>query len=363
MDFGFSRSVSIVELPESSSQQVPENREAIPPTISTELRISLKTKGHDPIQICLELPEIYTLPWLTLTTGQNPCGSAKSLEDLKFQYHKDCKEKTNQCASVIIVGENGTFNHEVPKPLYEEKKHTEVIIIEAVDKYLDGNYKNQRRKEEIIVIFTYNSPCMKREKKSIEPCMFQLFKKAHQWNRDYGFSVVILFTKFWGPIGPNTIKFTEVEINQLYSWFREFSNVPIQVDSKELCKRFKDIKQNQLLSVVPKEYKEKVRCDLKKFKKDLMDLTEIKQPLTVKQLSENGEEVIGNLRQVMCYFSEELVPLSNIWHEAVKSSAVKRIKAKITADGNSEIFKFLQNRESTSQNRDPISIYQISQNL
>nr|XP_043896691.1 uncharacterized protein LOC122778679 isoform X2 [Solea senegalensis] len=121
-------------------------------------------------------------------------------------YFKIESEATNQRAYAKFFQE-ATLLKEFPpvKPQFKKPhKHAEEKIIEDIDEYLVSQNLNGKNNL-YIVIYTYQSPCLKRAD-NIDPCIYKILLKTHQWHIKYKCITTVLYTDKWGPIGSKLLQ-------------------------------------------------------------------------------------------------------------------------------------------------------------
>ncbi|XP_056239667.1 uncharacterized protein LOC130174081 [Seriola aureovittata] len=290
------------------------------------------------------------------------------ITDMQWEhFHKHYRNqhagKTNQHALAVIFLEGDETKFYKSKPQFRSKGnseakfhvHTEQLLIQEIDEFLQPNKQNERPKVECIMIYTYNSPCLKRETQNIDPCMYLLSVKAREWFSKYGIFTYVLFTQFWGPIGRNFLK--DDGYKDLLYLIAETHDITFRLDSKDIGETLNKIDLQQLLSTVEGKDRNKL---LEEFKKAKYDIQQINEPFTIKEHLDRGEKVIASSTFPPKAQVKTSKDLSNAWHEGVKNTAVEHLRAAITADCNTVIVKcFLLNLESILGNRSPIKFYQI----
>lgn len=269
----------------------------------------------------------------------NVCITHTQWQEIKRDYHAKFKDKKNQHVFcwIFVEGRKKTFS--VPQPQYPEKMHTEEIVIGQIEKYLDEYDHSKTFKGGNIVMYSTNSPCMKRENGSKEPCMFQLLVKAKQWHSKFEISTTILFKKFWGPIGSNYFK------NRFLP--QRTKNFSMQLGATQLRKRLKD--ENMYLKKLKNVFENLAQEGKKKksYEEHLQECSKVIKDFTSKSqedLTQTGERVL------------------NFWTELLKSSLEEHNRAEITERCNSAIVKnFLHHLEPILGEGSPIQFCQIDQ--
>nr|XP_019964572.1 PREDICTED: uncharacterized protein LOC109643759 [Paralichthys olivaceus] len=285
-------------------------------------------------------------------------------QDFTKDYNNECKEKKNhQHLFCSIFGEGYKETFFVPKPHYPEKNssestiHTEEILIKQIDEYLEQKFQSKIPKGGNIVMYSSNSPCMKREKDIKDPCMFQLLVKAKQWYSRFKIPTTLLFTEFWGPI----VSINLIDYDILHK-FTKNCKFPIQLTRNQLWERLKEINEKQFHSMVPDKDKNILSVNIKGLKTALMKLAEEKESFSFKKhLIKAKKELPKHLRiQSQPARREIKETFLSVWSKMLESCSEKHNRAEITKKCNSAIVKnFLQNLESILGERSPIQFCQI----
>lgn len=118
------------------------------------------------------------------------------------------KKSNYQHAFAIILHKDGVKPWKsptvIPKYVRGEWTHAEVIVIKAINAYLNTNGAEVK----VIWVYTYYSPCITQGKM---PCMYQLTDNAHQWHAKYNINTNVIFSEPWGLSG----QFTHSDIETL----------------------------------------------------------------------------------------------------------------------------------------------------
>ncbi|XP_022607325.1 uncharacterized protein LOC111226446 isoform X1 [Seriola dumerili] len=299
-----------------------------------------------------------------INTKKTPPITDMQLERFHEHYRNQHVGKTNQHALAVIFLEGDEKTFYKPKPQFRSKGnsdnkfhvHTEQLLIQEIDEFLQPNKQSNGPRVECIVIYTYNSPCLKRETQNIDPCMYQMSVKACVWFSKYEIFTYVLFTQFWGPIGRNFLK--DDECKSLLYLIAETHDITFKLDSKNMREKLKEIDLKPLLSIVEGKYRSKLWEESKKVEDNLIQ--QINEPCTIKEHLDRGEKVIASSTFHPKVQVKICKDLSNAWYEGVKNSVVEHLRAAITADCKTVTMKcFLENIESISGNRSPIKFYQI----
>ncbi|XP_028272223.1 uncharacterized protein LOC114442662 [Parambassis ranga] len=124
-----------------------------------------------------------------------------------------CHDRKNQHAVALVFMDNFAYvAFYAEKPIFREKnkdsgsKHCEERLVDQINTYLKDNSEKLENKRVDIFIYTYNSPCLKRERTSFLCCFYLILKKAFEWHKKYNVFTQVGFTKYWGPVTPNIFK-------------------------------------------------------------------------------------------------------------------------------------------------------------
>lgn len=237
----------------------------------------------------------------------------------------------------------------VRKPDYNNNNenghvHTEEIAIAQINHYLEA----EKPKGGNIVMYSLNSPCMKRERNAHDPCIVQLFKAANQWHIEYNITTIFLYTKPWGPIASKGFQEIQTIPDRIAREFR-FS---IQLRKKLFWKKsFSKYKIEEFFPKVEKDRKKFLDAH-KQLKKDLTDVaTSQEVQLTTEEYLNKGKEKI-----TLSLLPEELTrKISKIWKEFIEIQKLKGMNTKITEILNGLIVKWFLNNQEAS----PIQFYKI----
>ncbi|XP_053285427.1 uncharacterized protein LOC128446420 [Pleuronectes platessa] len=262
---------------------------------------------------------------------------------LIYKFKSNCKV-FRKMQSQHMIGSFFPERHEkkefeVPKPEYSEKDspdlncHTEEKIIQLITDYLLNYFCNEKPKG-IIVLYSTNSPCIKRKNYTKVSCMFQLLVKAKEWNNIFGIHTKFYFTKYWGPIKTDC---SEV-IRSIPDRFAELnSKFHIKLSLAEQ----KELYITDLFSMVPdKKDRNTVKMEYNSIIKELRDMVNEKKSLNFNQHLDEVKKVI-----VKNTCNPKLIDkfLDN-WQKELKKQEKESIAEKFTQLLNSIIVKsFIQN--------------------
>ncbi|XP_062250125.1 uncharacterized protein LOC133959058 isoform X2 [Platichthys flesus] len=242
----------------------------------------------------------------------------------------------------------------VPKPNYSENcqdlnEHTEEIIIRLINDYLSKHFYNKKPKG-IIVLYSTNSPCIKRENDTKVACMFQLLVIAKHWKIKYGIDTKLYFKKCWGPIKRNC---SEV----IRSIPDRFAKQQIQFSIQLSHKKLKKLSIKDLFSMVPdKTDRNTILNEFKNIKKGLNILVKEKKSLTYHEHIDKVKTLIAE-----CTCNPKLNDMVlDILQEKVKSQEKEGISENETKILNSVLVKsFIDKLELILGESSPIKFYQI----
>lgn len=232
--------------------------------------------------------------------------------------------------------ESGAVNIEAGESGLTSKTtlHSEEILIQQLDDFLQHNGKMV----EHILIYTYNSPCLKREKK-IVPCMFQLLYKVYEWHKHYEVITDVAFTKHWGLSGPNYFKNLTYSIiscpsSIFYSCTEKCKDIPFKLDHKKLKGNVKISRIYNTLSC--SKDKAKLHKDIQSARKSLMSLAEKSSGLCQDHL-DRGYQMINSFIFPSEVHEEVCQILKKEWNEMVDDSSMTLIRKHITEQFNSAV--------------------------
>lgn len=240
-------------------------------------------------------------------------------------------------------------------PFTKPTLHCEEILLAQIDEFLQNNLDLVER----IFIYSYNSPCLKREKHNnidICPCMFLLLEKADEWQRKYGCVTEVAFTKFWGLRGPNVFKdLTYSNISSpcspFYPYIEKCKKIPFKLDSKQFKNKFGELYKT--ISFV--KDKEKLNKQIATSKEELVKLAETSK--TRQEHLDHGHKIIESLQ-----FDSQInicEILHKNWNEMVDNCPLPpSIIDEITTDFNINVVKrFLKLLQCTLGKCSPLQLY------
>nr|XP_033948858.1 uncharacterized protein LOC117453934 [Pseudochaenichthys georgianus] len=239
------------------------------------------------------------------------------------------------------------FEAEYPDPC--KKKHSEEIVIEKLDIFLQ-KYGN---KVVSICIYTQYSPCLKRRDKK-PGCMFQLIKKAYQWDSQWpGIMTTVFFKVPWGLCGPGIFNKQDVSswldgFSDLYPDVNWYQEICFTLDKKKI-EEYKAILSNENVKDRHKDVQEAFESAYN----DLRGLANSNVGFLKSQHMEHGLECIDSLK-FPPDFPETII--ETLRKTLIKWVDYSSLKKKITLDFNYAVVK-LTIRDLG--NSDFFQIYQV----
>lgn len=281
------------------------------------------------------------------------------LPDIKsfLTEHQNIERQSAFAVVKMRNGEYELFDEVIPNTnstsLYIE--HSEEILISRVDPFIEKHGS----KVDSVCIFSINSPCLKRERENLVPCMFLILKIAAHWQSQYGVSINVVYIKDWGLGGENCYKhIKESEIvcrNSVF--FRYFNN--LNEDSIKLQHR----KLNNYKSENSKSKNSNSETVPKKYHFALDRLIELAKRSYVprKDHLKLGKEKIDQFE----FDSEDQDDghkiLHNIWHDFVDENTMSRIQEQITTDSKPKIVQYFASLFLGRHG--PFRLYQIPRDM
>ena len=114
----------------------------------------------------------------------DPDGQLQSL--LNDHQKKHCRKEKQYAFAIVYFKDGKSVRSPSYYPCHSTKtSHSDsntgdtLHSEESLHKYLDNFFQNNGANVQLVLIYTHNSPCTKREKAGIEPCMFLLRRIAH----------------------------------------------------------------------------------------------------------------------------------------------------------------------------------------
>ena len=239
--------------------------------------------------------------------------------------------------------------------------HSEEKLIKQLDDFLRRDGRMVQR----IMIYTYNSPCLKREKKT-EPCMFQLLRKAYEWYENYEVLTDVAFTKFWGLSGPNYLKnltFSTISCprSDFHSRIEKCQDIPFKLDHNYLGDLFRKSDIYNTLSQVKGRDRNTLREDMKSARKALLRLAESSFGLRKDHL-DRGKQKIDSFKFLPEVHDTICEKLQKEWKEMVDNSSMTPIREDITEEFNSAVVHVFRERlKSFLGKNSPLRLYRVPQ--
>lgn len=275
--------------------------------------------------------------------------SIVSLSYMKCSHTK--MEGIKQSAFAVIFmtdGDMKVFPYVYPD--FRNSKHSEEMLLQRLDDFLRKNGTAAQR----ILIYTYNSPCLKRENKSV-PCMFQLLHKACEWQENYQVFTDVAFTKPWGLSGPNFFNYLTFSVASSPSsvfnvYIEKCKDVPFQLNEKSLRNIFKTSKIYNTLSYVKDDDKNKLRSDIKSARETLVTLAETSSGLC-QDLLDRGKRKTDSFTFLPEVHDEVCKTLLGEWNQMVEDSSMTPILKVITEEfSTAVVLLFTKQLRSTPAN-------------
>ncbi|XP_041800199.1 uncharacterized protein LOC121611629 isoform X2 [Chelmon rostratus] len=256
------------------------------------------------------------------------------MQSILNYYHNKNGGTGKQYAFAFAFGERNKYKFfKAIYPHHGKKqvtKHCEEILAEKIDKSLQKN----RDKFKYVLMYTENSPCLRREGKSC-PCMYKLLESL-QWHKEYRVFTHVIFTKCWGLSGPNYSKhLTDSTILDPHSHFYPYVKICEKIPFKLWTKDFKKDVQNiyGILSSVEKHDRQRLKTEIKSALEKLFEVADGSLGLSDEHLEHGMKEI-----RLFTFDPKVQDKISKIliktWKEMVIKSSVLPVRAKITADYN-----------------------------
>lgn len=275
------------------------------------------------------------------------CNDENQLQNM-LEEEKDKKEK-KQFAYFKILKKNGerVSDNKIVRPKHRKKKndscnqtlHCEEILVEPIEEYLE----NIQGDVKAILIYSYYSPCLKREN-NIEPCMFLLRRKACEWHSKYGCATYVQYNESWGLRGLNYLK------NLRYSEISDYDDVLKQYGDKFQLEseRIKNL-LSPMYQIIPtlglaSEKKKALNKEITTVKKKLLKLAESSK--TRQEHQDLGHEIIQSLLQSSLILPDHITTLLHEWSEMVMGDLLLSSDTinKLTTHFNTKLVKYFQKR-------------------
>ena len=295
--------------------------------------------------------------------------AGEPLQSLFYQHYKQHSGEENQYAFAVVFLKDGKtvpFSRKRPHSRKKSKSdsiitdtlHSEEILIKELDHFFQDNGANVQ----YLFIYTYNSPCIKREEAHIEPCMFLLRKKTYQWYNIYGFYTGVAFEWFWRESHVNFFNYiTKIPSprSEFYPYVKKCHDIPFKL----ICKDFKKLKPGDILNlkVVEARNRSKLCKDIRSRLTSLTELAETSSGLITDHL-ETGEKMtnvqsLQNIQDLDIWINI-CTTLRQKWVEMVNNSFLSLIKKTITADFNAAVVHLAVEDLQLGDNG-PLKLYHI----
>lgn len=245
-----------------------------------------------------------------------------------------------------------------PDTKSNQTKHSEEILIPQLDDFL----RQKGTMVEHILIYTHNSPCLKRENKNVLPCMFQLLHKAYEWREHFEVSTHVAFTKFWGLSGPNYFQNLNSSIiscpsSDFVTHIETCKDIPFKLDHKNLKEIFKKSDIKNMLSHVKDKDKNTLLREILSARETLVSLAESSFGLRGVHL-DRGKQKIDSFIFPPAVHNEVCERLQKEWKEMVYNSSMPPIRKYITEVFNRAVVHvFREQLKSFLGNNSPLQLH------
>ncbi|XP_049898278.1 uncharacterized protein LOC126388927 isoform X2 [Epinephelus moara] len=236
------------------------------------------------------------------------------------------------------------------------KKHSEEILIQQIDGFL----LDRGNEVKILLVFSYNSPCFKRENNTT-CCMFLLLQKADDWHSRYGFFTNVTFTKFWGLTGPNFLKhLTYSDISNL-PYIEKCKNIHFKLNEKKLRRNMSE-NGGLYKKIQQATDKKKLSSTIKSILHKLVD--QAKTSCRQKDHLDRGTKIITSSKFHPEVREEIVTALQKKWKEFINDESMSPINKKITTDFNNAVLQlFVKQLKFLGGDNSPLKLYQVPQNM
>lgn len=133
-------------------------------------------------------------------------------------YHGNKRVASQHALAVIFYNDFiDVIPEERPNQRSKPCTHTEQILIDKIEKSIEQNTKNGKTVLNIL-IYTLNSPCLKR----VDPCFFLLKRLSDKLHQKYNICINVFFTNYYGPITKQNFKnFTFSKMSNAFHEYHE----------------------------------------------------------------------------------------------------------------------------------------------
>ena len=267
------------------------------------------------------------------------------LQSLLNEHQKKHSREEKQYAFAIVDFRNGK---RMRSPSYDPRHstkrshsdsinrdtlHSEEILLKNLDHFFQNNGANVQH----VFIYTHNSPCTKREKAHIDPCMSLLRKKADHWHNEYGFSTSVAFKEFWGQSHPNYFNYVTVipsDGSAFYPYIGKCESIPFKLD----CKDFNKLKPGEILNLKDVEDRKRLKLckDIQSVLTSLKELAKTLFGLKTDHVERGERMIVQSLEnfQDLDIWINISKTLREKWVEMVNNSFLSLIRKTITVDFN-----------------------------
>lgn len=214
--------------------------------------------------------------------------------------------------------------------------HSEEILIEQLDDFLTQNETKVKQ----ILIYTHNSPCLKREN-NIVPCMFRLLYKACEWYEHSKALTHVVFSKPWGLSGPNYFKNLNYSMissprSDFHSYIEKCKDIHFKLDHNNLRGIFKKSDIYNTLSQVKDEDKNTLHSNIKSAREKLVSLAQSSSGLRNDHL-QRGKQMIDSFEFLPGVRNKVYERLQMEWKEMVNNSSMTPIREVIAEEFNNGV--------------------------
>lgn len=293
---------------------------------------------------------------------------------IQYLKTKELESNKQRAFSIVLMKDNSkVFFQEVypdfknkkkepvaPDTKSDQTKHSEEILIQQLDDFL----RDHGTMAEHILIYTHNSPCLKREKENVLPCMFQLLHKAYEWREHYEVSTDVAFTKFWGLSGPNYFKNLNSSIiscpsSDFLSDIETCKDIHFKLDHKNLKEIFKKSDIKNTLSHVKDKDKNTLCGEILSARETLVSLAESSFGLRDDHLG-RGKQKIDSFIFLPAVHDKVCERLQKEWEEMVYNSSMSPIRKYLTEEFNrAVVHDFREQLKSFLGNNSSLQLHHI----
>ncbi|XP_060903444.1 uncharacterized protein LOC132981513 isoform X2 [Labrus mixtus] len=274
-----------------------------------------------------------------------------------------------QFAFAYIIMKNGEYKFSekfVPQKKGKRMLHSEELLIEDLKTFLLKNGTNVR----MIFIYTYNSPCLKREDNSTS-CMILLLNTASQWCAEYGIITYVGFTKFWRFIC--LMYFLKVKTTDMSSYSSivhlykdKHIDERFRLDSSKFTTSCNELQLFQKISTVEPQHRGRLKSDIKSASDKIKEMASSSSRTYDEHLLYRTEQIENLKSTLLIYVQQDVVSmiseiLNNSWKEMVENSRDREMNGKINGDFNIAAVKHFQDRvlKPVLGSKSPMRLYHI----